>query len=67
MPRWPPGRRFGLRIQRLEIRTRNDLRRAFEAAAKAGADAVVPLADPLTTVLTRDILAAPPRDIGSRR
>jgi putative tryptophan/tyrosine transport system substrate-binding protein len=59
-PQWRDAevaaRRLGLRIQRLEIRTRDDLRRAFEAAAKARADAVVPLADPLTTVLTRDIL-----------
>ena len=59
-PQWRDAavaaRRLGLRVQRLEIRTRDDLRRAFEAAVKARADAVVPLADPLTTVLTRDIL-----------
>jgi putative ABC transport system substrate-binding protein len=50
------ARRLGLRLQRLEIRTRDDLRRAFQAAVNAKADALVPLADPLNTVLTRDIL-----------
>ncbi len=59
-PQWRDAevtaRRLGLRLQRLEIRTRDDLRRAFQAAMKAGAGAVVPLADPFTTVLTRDIL-----------
>lgn len=50
------ARHLGLRLQRLEIRTRDDLRRAFQAAVNARADAVVPLADPLNTVLTRDIL-----------
>jgi putative ABC transport system substrate-binding protein len=47
---------LGLRLQRLEIRNRDDLRRAFEAAANARADALVPLADPLNAVLTDDIL-----------
>jgi putative ABC transport system substrate-binding protein len=59
-PQWrdaqAAARQLGSSIQRLEIRTRDDLRRAFEAAVKARVDAVVPLADPLTTVLTRDIL-----------
>ena len=59
-PQWrdaeAAARPLGLRLQRLEIRSRDDLRRAFQAAANAKADAVVPLADPLTTVLTRDIL-----------
>jgi len=59
-PQWrdaeAAARQLGVRIQRLEIRTRDDLRRAFQAAVKARADAVVPLADPLMTVLTRDIL-----------
>src|SRR5688572_19110801 len=59
-PQWrdaeAAARHLGLRIQRLEIRTRDDLRRAFQAAVSARADAVVPLADPLNTVLTRDIL-----------
>ena len=59
-PQWrdaeAAARPLGLRLQRLEIRTRGDLRRAFQAAVNAKADAVVPLADPLTTVLTRDIL-----------
>ena len=59
-PQWrdaeAAARQLGLRLQRLEIRNRDDLRRAFEAAVKARADAVVPLADPLNTVLTRDIL-----------
>jgi putative tryptophan/tyrosine transport system substrate-binding protein len=48
--------RLGFRLQRLDIRTRDDLRRAFEAAVSARADAVVPLADPLNTVFTRDIM-----------
>jgi putative ABC transport system substrate-binding protein len=50
------ARHLGLGLQRLEIRTRDDLRRAFQAAVNARADAVVPLADPLNAVLTRDIL-----------
>ena len=50
------ARHLGLTLQRLDIRTRNDLKPAFAAAVKARADAVVPLADPLATVLTRDIL-----------
>ena len=50
------GRHLGLRLQRLEIRSPDDLRGAFQAAANAKADAVVPLADPLNAVLTRDIL-----------
>ena len=50
------ARRLGLRLQRLEIRSRDDLRGAFQAAVKERADAVVPLADPLNAVLTRDIL-----------
>ena len=50
------ARHLGLTLQRLDIRTRDDLKRAFAAAVKARADAVVPLADPLATVLTRDIL-----------
>ena len=45
--------RLGLRLQRLDIRTREDLPRAFQAAVNARADAVGPLADPLTTALTR--------------
>jgi putative ABC transport system substrate-binding protein len=59
-PQWrdadAAARQLGLRIQRLEIRTRDDLRRAFQAAVKARADAMVPLADPFTAVMTRDIL-----------
>ena len=59
-PQWRDAegaaRQLGLRLQRLEIRTRDDLRRAFQAAVKARADAVGPLADSFTTVLTRDIL-----------
>ena len=50
------ARHLGLTLQRVDIRTGNDLKRAFAAAVKARADAVVPLADPLATVLTRDIL-----------
>ena len=50
------ARHLGLRLQRLEIRNRDDLRRAFEAAVNARADALVPLADPLNAVLTDDIL-----------
>ena len=59
-PQWrdaaAAARRLGLRLQRLDIRTREDLPRAFQAAVNARADAVGPLADPLTTTLTRDIL-----------
>ena len=50
------ARRLRLTLQRLEIRNRNDLRRAFQAAVNARADALVPLADPLNAVLTSDIL-----------
>src|SRR5688500_15949563 len=50
------ARTLGLRVQRLEIRTRDDLQRAFQAAVSARADAVVPLADPFNTVLARDII-----------
>ena len=50
------ARHLGLRLQRLEIRSRDDLRRAFQAAVNARADAMVPLADPLNAVLTDDIL-----------
>ncbi len=50
------SRHLDLRLQRLEIRRRDDLKRAFESAVNARADAVVPLADPLNAVLTRDIL-----------
>jgi putative ABC transport system substrate-binding protein len=50
------ARHLNLRLQRLEIRNRDDLGRAFQIAVNAKADAVVPLADPLNAVLTRDIL-----------
>jgi putative tryptophan/tyrosine transport system substrate-binding protein len=50
------ARHLGLRLQRLEIRRRDDLGRAFQTAVRAQADAMVPLADPLNAVLTRDIL-----------
>ena len=59
-PQWrdaeAAARQLGLRLQRLEIRTRDDLRRAFQAAVNARADAVFPLADPFTAALSRDIL-----------
>jgi putative ABC transport system substrate-binding protein len=59
-PQWrdaqAAAQRLGLRLQRLDIRTRDDLTRAFQAAVNAKADAVGPMADPLTTALTRDIL-----------
>ena len=59
-PQWRDAelaaRRLGVTLQRLEIRSRGDLRQVFLAAVSAKADAVVPLADPLNTVLTRDIL-----------
>ena len=48
--------RLGLRLQRLDIRKRGDLTRAFQAAANGKADAVLALADALNTVFTRDII-----------
>lgn len=60
-PQWrdaeAAARRLGLTIQRLDIRSGRDLPRAFQAAANARADAVVPLADPLNAELAREILA----------
>ena len=48
--------RLGLTLQRMDIRNRGDLSRAFQTAANARADAVVALADALNTVLTREII-----------
>ena len=48
--------RLGLTLQRLDIRNRGDLGRAFQAAANAKADAVVAMADALNTTLTREII-----------
>lgn len=59
-PQWrdaeAAARSLGLRLQRLDVRSGADLRRAFQAAVAAKVDAIVPIADPLNTVLTRDIL-----------
>jgi putative ABC transport system substrate-binding protein len=46
--------RLGVRLQRLDIRNADDLRRAFEAAVKNKADAVLRLADPLAGVLNAE-------------
>jgi putative ABC transport system substrate-binding protein len=46
--------RLGVRLQRLDIRNADDLRRAFEAAVKDKADAVLRLADPLAGVLNAE-------------
>jgi len=46
--------RLRVRLQRLDIRNADDLRRAFEAAVKDKADAVLRLADPLAGVLNAD-------------
>jgi putative ABC transport system substrate-binding protein len=43
--------RLGVQLLRLEIRNAEDLRRAFEAAVKGKADAVLRLADPLAGML----------------
>ena len=43
--------RLGVRLQRLDIRNVDDLRRAFDAAVKNKADAVLRLADPLAGTL----------------
>ena len=50
------ARQLGLSLQRLEIRSREDLRQAFQTAVNARADALVPMADPLNAVLASDIL-----------
>jgi len=59
-PQWRDARgaapRLGLTLQRMDIRNRGDLPRAFQAAATARADAVVAMPDALNTVLTREIL-----------
>jgi putative ABC transport system substrate-binding protein len=49
--------RLGVRLQRLDIRNADDLRRAFEAAVKNKADAVLRLADPLAGVLNAETVA----------
>jgi len=46
--------RLGVRLQRLDIRNVDDLRRAFEAAVKDKADAVLRLADPLAGMLNAE-------------
>ena len=43
--------RLGVRLQRLEVRNADDLRRAFQTAVTGKADAVLRLADPLAIVL----------------
>jgi putative ABC transport system substrate-binding protein len=43
--------RLGVRLQRLEVRNTDDLRRAFQTAVTGKADAVLRLADPLAIVL----------------
>jgi ABC-type uncharacterized transport system substrate-binding protein len=46
--------RLGVRLQRLDIRNADDLRRAFEAAVKGKAEAVLRLADPLAGLLNAE-------------
>ena len=46
--------RLRVRLQRLDIRNADDLRRAFEAAVKDKADAVLRLADPLAGTLNAE-------------
>jgi len=46
--------RLGVRLQRLDIRNAGDLRRAFGAAVKDKADAVLRLADPLAGMLNAE-------------
>jgi len=54
-PQWREAQtaaeRLGVQLQRLEIRNADDLRRAFQTAVAAKAEAVLRLADPLALVL----------------